>query len=441
MQFFSLRRSNYLQQQSGGRPAKRPRLKGPDGFLVTKKPAYKPSSTFVSSFDAAPMPSTEDDQREKPNNLAHVRSLRRREHPQIPFTAELPDFGDTSLGRGAKGEEKASLVRPADFYQRLEKSATLANNTEPDRSCVPILKRPNIGPSKSASVHLAPLRQKPPSAPLRSLKPPSFVVSAPANASSSTKPSSLSILKPPPLPQPSTKAISLKPLVPPTFDPSFLKKPTTNMKAISSFATDPTKDGTGAELLSLFLQQHGHNFIPPLEREMQRGIGLSPRKNKDNKGKLKRGGLADRAQYLISCSKTDYTLWHRQLEQMLSSVSPAAPPPPFDMRFRILRVIPLPTKTSTPTSMHLAVCRISSRKKLVSAGDLTDQCYVVLFPHLSGPSQNFEEGMDVLAWKPWFKAVIASVVPKEALESLSVEPLMPPRIVVIAPRWHVMQGG
>ncbi|OAX40764.1 hypothetical protein K503DRAFT_855135 [Rhizopogon vinicolor AM-OR11-026] len=428
-------------EQSSGRPVKRPRLKGPDGFLVMKKPAYKSSPTFVSSFDAVPIPSTEDDQRDKPNNLAHVRSLRRQERPQIPFTTERPDFGDTSLGREAKGEEKASSVRPAEYHQRLEKSATLANNIEPERSRVPILKRPNIDPSKSASVHIAPLRQKPPSAPFRPLKPPSFVVSASVDAWSSTKPLSFSVLKPPPLPQPSTKAISLKPLAPPTFDPSFLKKPTTNMKAISSFATDPTKDGAGAELLSLFLQQHGHSFIPPLEREMQRGIGLSPRKNKDNKGKFKRGGLADRAQYLISCSKTDYTLWHRQLEQTLSSVSPAAPPPPYDMRFRILRVIPLPTKTSTPTSMHLAVCRISSRKKLASVGDLTDQCYAVLFPHLSGPSRNFEEGMDVLAWKPWFKVVIASVVPREALESLSVEPLMPPRSVVIAPRWHVMQEG
>jgi hypothetical protein len=66
-----------------------------------------------------------------------------------------------------------------------------------------------------------------------------------------------------------------------------LKKSSTNMKAISSFATDPTKDGAGAELLSLFLQQYGHSFVPPLEREMQRGIGLSPRKNKGAKGKFK----------------------------------------------------------------------------------------------------------------------------------------------------------
>jgi hypothetical protein len=61
-----------------------------------------------------------------------------------------------------------------------------------------------------------------------------------------------------------------------------------NMRAISSFATDPTKDGAGAELLSLFLQQHGHSFVSPLEREMQRGIGLSPRKNKGAKEKFKR---------------------------------------------------------------------------------------------------------------------------------------------------------
>jgi len=143
----------------------------------------------------------------------------------------------------------------------------------------------------------------------------------------------------------------------------------------------------------------------------------------------------------MECSKTGYTLWHRQLEQTLSSASPAsAPLPPYDMRFRILRVLPLLTKASTPVSMHFAVCRISSRDKLASVGELTDQCYIVLFPQLSGPSRSFDEGRDVLAWKPWFKVIVDSVAPRETLESLSVEPLMPPRSVIIAPRWHIMQG-
>jgi hypothetical protein len=142
----------------------------------------------------------------------------------------------------------------------------------------------------------------------------------------------------------------------------------------------------------------------------------------------------------MECSKTDYTLWHRQLEQTLSSASLAsAPLPPYDMRFCILRVLPLLTKASTPISMHIAVCRISSRDKLASVGELTDQCYAVLFPQLSGPSRSFDEGRDVLAWKPWFKVIVDSVVPRETLESLSVEPLMPPRSVIIAPRWHIMQ--
>jgi hypothetical protein len=208
-------------------------------------------------------------------NLARGRSL--RECPQILFSAELPDFGDTSVGREAKGKEKSLSVCLADHRDLLEKSSTTTNNADSERSRLSIVKH-----------HPVTLNQKPPSAPLRPHKPPPFVVSTPINASSSTKHSSLLILKPPPLPQSSTKATILKPLAPPTFAPSFLKKPSMNMRAISSFATDPTKDGAGAELLSLFLQQHGHSFVSPLEREMQRGIGLSPRKNKGAKEKFKR---------------------------------------------------------------------------------------------------------------------------------------------------------
>ncbi|KAG1736204.1 hypothetical protein EDB19DRAFT_1637907 [Suillus lakei] len=289
-------------------------------------------------------------------------------------------------------------------------------------------------------------REKPYSASLQllqPLKPPSFIISAPENASSS-KPRSFSILKPPPRPQPTTKAIVLKPLAPPSFAPFPTKSSSTNMKPISSFAINPTKDGAGAELLSLFLQQHGHNFISPFEREIQRGIGLSPRKNKSAQGKFIRyvrfGGMAARAQHLISGTKTDYTLWCLQLKQKLSSASPSAPTLSCDLRLHILRVLPLPTKTPTPTRVHIAVCRISSRHRSTNVADLRDQCYVVLFPHVVEPSRNFEEGRDVLAWTPWYKAMLSTVVPREVLGSLSVEPLMPPRSVIIIPRWHIMQA-
>ncbi|KAG1875810.1 hypothetical protein F4604DRAFT_1955185 [Suillus subluteus] len=424
------------------RPAKRPRLQGPDGFQVTKntsKPAYKPPPPFVSSFDppkAGPSTKLPDDKQAKSKDSTHV-----RQRPQNPFTAELPDFGDTSLGREAKGKEKEISVRPAGNRKRPIPFIT-ADNAVPDTSRAPIVKHLTISPSESASVHPPISRQKPHSAPFRPLqplKPPSFIISAPANASSST-PQSFSILKPPPRPQPTTKAIVLKPLAPPSFAPFPPKKSSTNMKPISSFAINPIKDGAGAELLSLFLQQHGHNFVTPFEREIQRGIGLSPRKNKNAKGNLVRGGMAARAQHLISGTKTDYTLWCLQLKQKLSSASPSAPALSCDLRLHILRVLPLPTKTPTPTRVHIAICRISSRHRFANITDLRDQCYVVLFPHVVEPSRNFEEGKDVLAWMPWYKAMLSQVVPREVLGGLSVEPLMPPRSVMIVPRWHIMQA-
>ncbi|KAG1894427.1 uncharacterized protein F5891DRAFT_1152386 [Suillus fuscotomentosus] len=429
-------------ERSSNRPTKRLRLQGPDGFQVTKnisKPAYKPPPPFVSSFDspkAGPSTKVPDDEQEKSKDSSRV-----RERPQNPFTAALPDFGDISLGREAnlkgkgKEKEKEISVRPAGNRKRPNPFIT-ASNAGADPSRV----RLTVTPSESASVHLPPISHpKPHSAPLRPLqplKPPSFVINPPANASSS-KP--VSILKPPPRPQLTSKAIVLKPLAPPNFAPFAEKKSLTNLKPISSFAINPTKDGAGAELLSLFLQQHGHNFVTPFEREMQRGIGLSPRKNKSAKAKFVRGGMAARAQHLISGTKTDYTLWCLQLKQKLSSAPPAAPTLSCDLLLRILRVLPLPTKTATPTRVHLATCRISSRHRFANITDLRDQCYVVLFPHVVEPSRNFEEGRDVLAWMPWYKVLLSTIVPREILGSLSVEPLMPPRSVIIVPRWHIMQ--
>lgn len=427
--------------ESSNRPAKRSRLQGPDGFQVTKnisKPAYKPPPPFVSSFDlpkAGPSTKVPVDKHEKSKDSTCV-----RERPHNPFTAESPDFGDTSLGREAnlKGKGKETSIRPACNHKRPNPFIT-ASNTGADTSRVPIVKRLTTIPLKSACVHPPISCPKPHFAPLRPLKPRSFVLDAPANTSCS-KPRSFSILKPPPRPQPNTKAIVLKPLAPPSFAPFPQKKTFTNMKPISSFAINPTKDGAGAELLSLFLQQHGHNFVTPFEREIQRGIGLSPRKNKNAKGKFVRGGLAARAQHLISGTKTDHTLWCLQLKQKISSASPSAPTLSYDLRLHILRVLPLPTKTPTPTLVHIAICRISSRHRSANITDLRDQCYVVLFPHFAEPSRNFEEGRDVLVWMPWYKAMLSTVVPREVLGSLSVEPLMPPRSVIIVPRWHIMQA-
>jgi hypothetical protein len=441
-------------RQSNNRPAKKPRLQGPDGFRVTKntlKPAYKPPPPFVSSFDLPKAKSSTkvlDDKQDKSKDPTRV-----RQQPQNPFTTELPDFGNTSLGRETKGKEKEISVRPTGNRKR--------PNVGADTSRASIVKRLAIAPSESASVHPLISHQKPHFAPLRplqTLKPPSFVIGASANASSS-KPRTFSILKPPPRPQPTNKSIVLKPLAPPSFAPFPSKKPSTQMKPISSFAIDPTKDGAGAELLSLFLQQNGHNFVTPFDREIQRGIGLSPCKNKNAKGKFVRyvrvsrdhwlidtearwynsGGMAARAQHLITGTKTDYTLWCLQLKQKLSSASPSAPTLSCDLRLHILRVLPLPTKTPTPTLVHIAICRISSRHRFANITDLGDQCYVVLFPHVVEPSRNFQEGRDVLAWVPWHKAMLSTVVPREILESLSVEPLMPPRSVIIVPRWHIMQ--
>ena len=54
----------------------------------------------------------------------------------------------------------------------------------------------------------------------------------------------------------------------------FLDGGTTNV----ALATDIRSESGQAEVLSLYLQQHGHGFVDPTEREMRRGLETSPEK-------------------------------------------------------------------------------------------------------------------------------------------------------------------
>ncbi|KAG2038139.1 major facilitator superfamily domain-containing protein [Suillus americanus] len=65
---------------------------------------------------------------------------------------------------------------------------------------------------------------------------------------------------------------------------------------------------------------------------------------------------------------------------------------------------------------------------------------VVLFLHVVEPTGNFEKGGDVLAWMPWYKAMLSTVVPREVSGSLAAEPLPQEASSNIVPRWHVMQA-
>lgn len=88
---------------------------------------------------------------------------------------------------------------------------------------------------------------------------------------------------------------SLKPMpIPPPrpfADRGPLPLSSTKLKTITTTrfakATDPRTESGSVELLSMFLKQHGAEFVDPVERELRRGVERTPEKNKDGKGKGK----------------------------------------------------------------------------------------------------------------------------------------------------------
>ncbi|KAI6123707.1 hypothetical protein EDD16DRAFT_1469863 [Pisolithus croceorrhizus] len=127
-------------------------------------------------------------------------------------------------------------------------------------------------------------------------------------------------------------------------------------------AIDPTKDGMDADLLTLFLQQHGHTFTSPSDQELQRGIAVSPRKPSHGKDpKFIHGGLAKQAQHHLSSKWTNFTLWKHRIEKQVESM----PTITSDMQLHILKIFQVIKTPEKPCSMpivhsSLAVCHLAN---------------------------------------------------------------------------------
>lgn len=261
------------------RPAKKPRLQGPDGFQKPKPTSrYKPPESitkFVSAFDNVP-----------PSPVKPV-TLPKGKKPVSVVTHDRPrnPFVDSDVHRGLEaGPSKPSASVPKRQL-KTSSSAHPPRVAKTDKALPPlkVLKPPVFLPI-AASLQTAKIESssKTAGAGPSSLQPTVKLPPVP-----SEKPRS--ILKPPPMPIPSSTKppVQLKPLVPPPLPEHLSAPPKKHMKTILTTsvaqATDPTKEGTGAELLSLFLQQHGHNFTSSTDRELQRGVMLSPDKRSGGK--------------------------------------------------------------------------------------------------------------------------------------------------------------
>ncbi|KAH7924447.1 hypothetical protein BV22DRAFT_1066783 [Leucogyrophana mollusca] len=422
------------RDRSEAHTAKRPRIQGPEGFQKPKS-SYKPPESikkFVSAFDT---PTESSSSKAEERQLTKVTSKDRiSAKPVSKGQASLKPISRTRHGpppdpctESASSSEVTHGIDPSTAKRPLKPPMFThpPRPPQPDQKSVP-------STSGMAALKLAPKFQM---------------------LTDSEDPTS-TIRKPPPMPLASTSksTTSLKPLALPPLPDHRPTSPQKNMTTILTtsvaHATDPTKEGGGAEILSLFLQQHGHNFTSHTDRELQRGVMVSPdKRGRGKEPKFIRGGLAERAQHLMTCSRTDFALWRRQMEQKIESITRVSA----DLHLRILKVLHITLSPDRPRTIPvprsgLALCRLRSRHK--GLNDLPDGTYVTLFSFSSpayggrtvSTADGLEEGREVLAWMPWHKVVLTAdaggVVSPQFLEALDA--LNPPRCLLFCSRYHIV---
>ncbi|RPD60757.1 hypothetical protein L227DRAFT_525326 [Lentinus tigrinus ALCF2SS1-6] len=227
---------------------------------------------------------------------------------------------------------------------------------------------------------------------LQKLQPP-----APPPIPEPVKPArTLNVMKPPPLPPYKTG-----PLLP---DASKLKTISTTRVAVTM---DPRTESGTEELMALHLERDAPTYIPPAERELNRGLGQSPEKaSKAKTAKFCRGGLAERAKYLFSEQHTALALWYKDMTLQASRPQTHTRVAP-DLCLRILSVLHVASIVSLQRSQNvprLCIVRCAKVIRGRTTGDLT----VLL--DFGGPGSSagkthtldeIKEGKDVHIWRPW----------------------------------------
>ncbi|EMD35068.1 hypothetical protein CERSUDRAFT_96983 [Gelatoporia subvermispora B] len=197
------------------------------------------------------------------------------------------------------------------------------------------------------------------------------------------------------------KAVRLHDFVPPP--PPGRLKPPGELRSILDTpvarATDPRTEHGSAALLSIFLKQHGTDYVEPTERELQRGLKQSPEKSKNKQVKYRRGGLAEDVKRLFAQKDTTLSLWQTETEGNLRRSHRPAP----NLRVRIAAILhdveDASNKTAQAPRTGIVRCR-------TSAGKAQDYIVFLSFGHFgSSPRLNkiedLKDGRELYIWKPW----------------------------------------
>ncbi|OCH91327.1 hypothetical protein OBBRIDRAFT_792375 [Obba rivulosa] len=396
-------------------PAKRPRLSTGDGFAESKSTVKLSALNFVSAFGASS--STFKRPVQPP-----AKPTKRPDPPQPPVQ-------DLNLPGPSRLQQKNPTFRelkppprpvvPSPEPSREKRTPQRRSTVKLDAA---VGARSGVAEKHAIVVVNAP-RFQPPTSPSRAKKEVTL----------------RSLVPPPPL-LPAKKEVTLRALVPPP--PPGPSKLASGLKSIFdtpvAVATDPRTERGSAALLSLFLQQNGHEFLDATERELQRGLGQSPEKaSKTKSAKHIRGGLAEDAKRLFSQKMTSLSLWQTQVEGYIRGSRRLTP----ELRVRIVSVLhdveDVSNKTVQAPRTGIVRCR--------SSADSRAQDYVILLSFGSSANpprlnklEDLQTGRELYIWRPWQTMELPETLPVGILPSLSPEtPLFSQRF----PRFGLPESG
>ncbi|KAI8972548.1 hypothetical protein BD414DRAFT_581222 [Trametes punicea] len=323
------------------------------------------------------------------------------------FASAFDDHRKSKLSAGdTLGRLQTRLgLPPVAGPSRDPGQATAASRVPITRvSKIPVLQHPVAGPSsrplqsRNASILAAHRISSPAPERSRAKKPVSkgtLQQFQPVLPPSKDPPRNLRPLQPPPPPAVGS----------PGPDPSKMKTISTTRVAV---AMDPRMESGTDELLGIYLEQRAGNYVPPAERELQRGLGQSPEKaSKSKSAKFVRGGLAERAQHVYARHNTTLTLWYKDMElqeQRPQAHSRLAP----DVSLTIVEV--LHTTSVATLQRSQSVPRLCVARCLKTTQGKTEEEGVVAvldFGNSGSASarahtlDDIKEGKHLHVWRPW----------------------------------------
>ncbi|KAI0056867.1 hypothetical protein BV25DRAFT_1995309 [Artomyces pyxidatus] len=275
--------------------AKRPRLSAPDGFAKSKAPPHSkiPAPVFVSAFSTA-------DTSAKPVSTSSTSAFKPRALPAVSVTSAKP--------KSAPAREYRQLAVPPrperDVQTPSSSKLTLPVPPPPPPA---IVSRKNTASAPAPTIPAKPITARP-------------VFAAPPP---STPPKRRTVRTP--------FDFKTTPHTPTSASAKVLKTISTTRFARS---TDISREDGTLEVLGLFLQQNGVEHTSAADREVARGLEVTPQKPGVG-ARYMCGGLAELAHRTLSRDEMSLSLWAKEMETRSAHARPPAP----EVYFRVQRVL------------------------------------------------------------------------------------------------------